>query len=910
MERPAKRSRIGAASYDNDDADDELFLEPDEINARRDPAVQLDNSRAKAAYKLKSRFEAIFEKYEKDFTDVGDEIDIGTGEVVVDNGHIRSLFDAEDARSVAPSEDTSDEEERILHGKASGQLVRTTPGSVMPHPSYGGRLSGLGSLMLGPPRLSAMFSGLELPNNPALGGTFGSFLPVRSPAESAWSAPELPRGAFDRQFALQTQVTTRRVAVRSLAAPIDDSSDEDDIIMGSATPFVPAKEKSSKPESKDSTKKMRSQSPKIWGPLSPVSDGETRPPVEVALVEDLVPGASLGTEPAVDLAEATPHTAKTELDREPPLPKQNRSEQPARKRGRPRKYEARVQKSHREPPEVSTMTFNHVDKSILADSDARDAETPNKPQNSRGHLVVLLVRRRRPEAMTPSHTESETDAEPPLPAGQPLREKEQPELPGQTSPPTPSGSSSEHIITPVPVPNMKRFAQRQISSLPFASTSEKRRNDTEKQKTTRRTLPASSPLTQLGSPVKESSAKKSTAKNSPASQSTVKGTSTNACQADDMAVSSQDQPAPRAVSPDILPAMQPPMLPPTAHMEQFARNVIDTAYDFSDEDEPFIRRTATEVAEPKKTSVSNLGRSMVKRVSKAPISASKSSPSIRAAYPMVKKSSRNTEKSEEEILHGPRPALEQTLPSKVCKSPSKPISEVGHVVKKRKHSETSSRSQGSALSSVADSHGTKWTHPEISRRVHELPSSSPGGPQDQIRRGPSPRVLELSSSPLRPSHKPTQQNPLPITPAHQIKNSITTMSTTRLSSSKHSIISLIPDDDEDELSLSLDQISPLSRSRALGQQLVLINRIRPAAASAPRRASLLGSYAKAKSRQRLSDWTPLSGRASLRGGGGRSRGGIGSSPIGTDLHRTPGGTMRRCGENGFRCERDFCFACL
>lgn len=31
---------------------------------------------------------------------------------------------------------------------------------------------------------------------------------------------------------------------------------------------------------------------------------------------------------------------------------------------------------------------------------------------------------------------------------------------------------------------------------------------------------------------------------------------------------------------------------------------------------------------------------------------------------------------------------------------------------------------------------------------------------------------------------------------------------------------------------------------------------------------------------------------------------------GSELVQTPGGTMRRCGEGGFRCEREFCFSCL
>ncbi|KAI9767849.1 MAG: hypothetical protein M1839_004329 [Geoglossum umbratile] len=46
--------------------------------------------------RLKSTFEAIFEKYGKDFTGVGDEIDLETGQIVVDNGHLSEMRDEQD----------------------------------------------------------------------------------------------------------------------------------------------------------------------------------------------------------------------------------------------------------------------------------------------------------------------------------------------------------------------------------------------------------------------------------------------------------------------------------------------------------------------------------------------------------------------------------------------------------------------------------------------------------------------------------------------------------------------------------------------------------------------------------------------------------------------------------------------
>ena len=54
-----------------------------------DPQLEYDRRRNKE--KLRSRFEQIFEKYERDFQGIGDEIDLQTGKIVVDNGHIKHM---------------------------------------------------------------------------------------------------------------------------------------------------------------------------------------------------------------------------------------------------------------------------------------------------------------------------------------------------------------------------------------------------------------------------------------------------------------------------------------------------------------------------------------------------------------------------------------------------------------------------------------------------------------------------------------------------------------------------------------------------------------------------------------------------------------------------------------------------
>nr|POF07809.1 uncharacterized protein pb1a10.02 [Quercus suber] len=67
---------------------------------------ELEREREENKKRLKSRFEQIFEKYEHDFTGIGDEIDLETGEVIVDNGHIARMKHEADPGTGKSTEDT------------------------------------------------------------------------------------------------------------------------------------------------------------------------------------------------------------------------------------------------------------------------------------------------------------------------------------------------------------------------------------------------------------------------------------------------------------------------------------------------------------------------------------------------------------------------------------------------------------------------------------------------------------------------------------------------------------------------------------------------------------------------------------------------------------------------------------
>ncbi|KAH7057438.1 centromere protein Scm3-domain-containing protein [Macrophomina phaseolina] len=61
-----------------------------------DDLSELERERHENDMRLKNTFEHIFEKYSRDFSGIGDEIDLETGEIVVDNGHIAQLQDERD----------------------------------------------------------------------------------------------------------------------------------------------------------------------------------------------------------------------------------------------------------------------------------------------------------------------------------------------------------------------------------------------------------------------------------------------------------------------------------------------------------------------------------------------------------------------------------------------------------------------------------------------------------------------------------------------------------------------------------------------------------------------------------------------------------------------------------------------
>lgn len=822
MERPAKRPRIGSFLHgDDEDADDELFLDPHQVNAKRDPAVLLEQSRAVATFKLKSRWENVFEKYEKDFTGADDIINFytdGLPEVEVDNGHLRSLADADDAKSVAASESADlDEEERILHGKGagSGQLVRSGPSSLMPraaYAGYAGRLSGLASLTQAQPRLSTMFSsGLHFPSL----SSFGQFKSFSAPVEPIWNAPELPAEAFNNR-ATATAVTKRRVAVKALVAAEDDGSDDDDIIMGSASSWMQDKGKRTDQSSPPSRQTSQDSSPAV---------------VNVLPTEEI-------TEP--------PHIAAISVAQEVGIPSERK------KRGRPRRVpqmnssaegavlvtqpEAMViPDSDTELLEPSPVVEDDVDRPKDPNGGVPTSESASKPAMPLVRIEVQLLRRCRPD-IAPAQAAPRISLLPSLSAsdkGQPIHD-------------------SSALVVRKRTTGQKKGRASLAPSIPIPRTS--RRDNS------RRHSSPPTRIVQLKTPENSSPTKPH--------------------EKDEVVLESQEQPVsdgPGQKRPAAESATE-----PAARTEHFSRNAIDNDYHFSDEEESWVplsrvRKSAKQIKESKSTS----RRALVRRVPKTsafPLS----SPSIRVAFPAVKKGLQPTSAKtpEETLVQQPGPA--ESMPLEVSAANASFTPDI----------------EGSVLDAAE--------HPKpASPRVDDSPSSPH---LDSVLGRLQTQDLAITPSSRRSKEKPAAPPVTLVTPSprHSKAKATATPSASRPSTSQRSILSLLSDSDEDELSLSLDQISPLVRG-VRNQQRVLPIRSRSTAKQSSSKRMSMGSYARVTPKQKTSR---LSGGWKSASSTTRFTHRAGDATEAEDRHRTPGGTMRRCGEDGFKCERDFCFACL
>ncbi|KAK4250762.1 hypothetical protein C7999DRAFT_11386 [Corynascus novoguineensis] len=942
MEPPSKRLRFGPAPFEDpnyeDPEADELNERPEDVNARRDPAARLERSRAFAALKLKSAFERIFEKYGHDFTGVSDEIDLRTGEIVVDNGHIQSLKEArlgvtderdDGGSDGVPEVRTLDEDDRMLgSSRAENQLGRfekvmmpsNPPGNVAPLPFMQGRL-GTSPVSGGPPPpglSNTMYLGqMPLGGYPTQYGTPTS-VPTTDPV---WRTPDLPLPLTRHSPTLRDATgSVKKVARLSLSATREqDEREEDDIFLD---PSIAEKDKENIGglTMKQKLLKPRSQQEKIPAKKSLTPSGTRRKDDRRGKVKR-TRGRSPKAAKALDEGEGS--VGKTLQGAQLAGPKHIS--------GTPLKAQERRPTSQGKQAgsaATSTPTLAH------------------EPSVSRSLEPMRTAKERIPKDSPPRLSEflpSESSVSTPRQAG--------PELNRTKSDLYVNFSKNGKKLTPKPRNQILRveIASRGPSDTGTFKVWAPELNERETVVSQVTAPDATDPKAIPARLRKQNSEFPATSMNSSVRNGN---------------------------------RIQTP-----ASSETFSRNIVDPAYAFSDEEEPASQQKVPQCQPTNE--IDNLFYGMLLDISSRVVSS--------AANPCEDLAADNLaqERADSVGSMAQSPTLSLHLDdirdqhgSDLLKSPGEERNmahsqgrgvanheQVNNTTTPPQTKETTARATGRLAVHGRRSLGPSKTReipetspnvqtplsPKASDRTPEIEDSDPPFPIDesqatssQLARAPSPTLTDPMSKPQpspsagqglapAPLVQPPSQNPCTpvktpvrrprrISELHRATASSTTSTatkrTTKMASAKkkRGVLSLLParnnnhnkdegmDDDEEEDELSL--LTPLRpttataaiRSTPAGHH-VRLGLLAPRSSSAgPGR----GTPSSPSGRRRKSSATTSGRGAAAWGNEGPATPSASRLLLleGSELVQTPGGTMRRCGEGGFRCEREFCFSCL
>ncbi|ROW14740.1 hypothetical protein VPNG_03687 [Cytospora leucostoma] len=852
MEPPPKRQRLGLGPIETE-GEDELDFDPVELNQIRDPAYQFELARDNALYKLQSRFENIFAKYGRDFTGVSDEVDLVTGQVLVDNGHLQSLQSVKDTDD--GEEVDEDDEERLLDGP---QVIgSTTPGSVMRREPWAvdgsdPKASRHSPIMGGPSRLSSMMyssrSSLMTPPRSFDSFDSGTTLSI----DPAWQAPELPRSAYSdnssgvsgRQYRFGTGASTRKILRKALPRPQGQEEEDEDVLLGASSNAFRQKEPAVK------------ESPLIKKILPTIDSSPNNEPGLKELIQEVIENIP-ETPPSVQ----RPVASKPEMKRHPP----------------------------------GTRTSPHPVAQFKAKPRSSRAVESNKVGPTGVHLDVS--QKGKGASLATSPTES-------------IKAQENTKaLAGRAGAVTHANKTGKETS----------YYEEDLVSFQDVTG-----------------MPARNSTTQALYVEIEA-------------RTFAKGSHTTAQSGVDRdALSSQchDTSAVTAVGPE-----KPVSKPPTTQgvME---RNVIDPAFIFSDEENlpPMRIRNSRRKSEPACLAApGSLQASRLTSQQRPPFTDQFERNNVDASYAFSDEE-RLLPRRRKTTRPIPEPAMGAKLSTEEDSSATResghgPVSEpieTLHIHTERKGRRRSMRPLSIAETTVV----TRGLDQEIERpRRASIPARS--GTVRRSRRTPSDRkriaspelgesaplaagpvIAEVAKEkPKRGSVQATESAPQqqPSTPkskckAHEKKNTP--------SSSRQGLISLLSDneDEEDEISFDLSAFTPSGQHRILlhgpyphlttprtGPDSTISNK-KKRAGSLVFRAS---STSKARKHRTPGD--------EKRSGKGTRRGSTNSlvrslvkarqdsfgppSPVGPVV-QTPGGTQRRCGKDGYRCERDFCFICI
>lgn len=965
MERPTKRPRSGPAPLDDGDPDaDELVSRPEEVNARRDPFLQLERSRAAAALRLKSSFERIFEKYGRDFTGVGDEIDLRTGEIVVDNGHLQSLQDVEIGAADGADEDGQDDQDDqdaedargrghaasdpapSLNGDESSLLGRA--GQPAPHPTFplvgappmfGAGWPGPAPFAGAPPGFSVMYPG-QMP--------YGGFpmhygAPLLMPStDPAWRVPELPSPFFGNAATPERAAEpVRKKARLSVTAAREHGVDdeEDEILLGASSggqgtetggdavmrtkPLTPqrvldkttpaSKKKRPAAASAGRGRKTgdRSKDPQHGGTpsMDKKSPGNKRPTSQPATRASEAASSDPHPKPKTRVGDGEPR-----IKHMPAADPKGTAESDSQKEDTLQQDEGvAVEAQHsREAATATTLTPQPEDPDVYVDLSGEKARLAKKPRNQ--SLLVEIAAKKLPDArsfrvLTPEPSEAESagpkgnhdDKRPPsdgLAAGVPTKAQnpENADLAQQV----PVESLSRNVVDPA-----YAFSDEDEPTVPRNKTPQGMTNEANKATEPNRKVPRQA----------RRDADSETASSEPNPT------------ADEPLMSADDSASVRPPSPSLSVQLDDgPADLPRADAEEAGRLELaaKSPEDSSNRNAPISERTPKRKMTRRK-SMRGAGKPPILQSSSRPSTPAQPEPQIVEQVASKKRRHSSSSKAQPQVTPASTASMKGFRPSSLVEEPTN-----------QETPQTSFETEAAA-NPPPPSKGP-------SAPVLEIPDSDPPVPSQDRLQSDSSQHSAVSSpalaDPARPKQPQPSRPPAPSTPVKTPRNrtpktkrqpasrpsqpstatacSTTTTTTIR---KRRGILSLLPPDDDDEDELSI--LSP-SSSRRPGRASETVA-IRSSPATHHLRFALLGSAPRARAGGAAGNedaGTPSGrkGRSETGTGTGRGRGRgrrrstAGTTPssrrIGDEPVQTPGGTMRRCGEDGFRCERDFCFACF
>lgn len=907
MERPVKRQRIALDSLGTDD-EDELDCEPNELNQRRDPVYQLEQARARASNKLKSRFESIFAKYEKDFTGIGDEIDLRTGKVVVNNGHLQSITavqefgqggeggqeDAHCSGNDLPVHDISDEafgngsSDMVAHGDPGMVVVDPTSNVPLPAASIGQT-----------PRLPSMIPPAHQSLMPP-GQPFGLCEEGRTQVvDPAWRTPELPQSAF-MSTRLVSQAQQRisgigqvtRVTRGPLTKTRDPDGDEEDVLLGAPDNLLGTKES---PLIKSKFPALGSSPDNDHGLHAIIQDvieniAATSPSEEQSRKKALGTGRSL----KASMKSTSSNTEKNCIQ-----DKEKTSEAYLRSAGKPmavspcRRQEApryaNRKRGHTVTRRKTRQPKDRAEQGLAGPKDVTDIAameedfldvTGNTPLKPTGRTFYVEIKARKvghTDSFDPYHGDHESET-----AG---RTSLGIDASHQTLDPPPFCSRPlgvEKLGEPPSGPGVVELA---VNRLGPGAMKPGTLGDTSQRKTLG-AAPASTGVYEM-STTKQNGALASTRFGSQPPQ--------------ELRASEQQKPS----------------------KEQFERNTMDPSYTFSDE-ENLLPRKSTIRRKSERPSTPGLAVQEFLRVENNAEAGKSPSTAVALDTSVQGKRNRVVRTSPQAVVaDAAARATEASSPSQEP-SPDRVAYDSPSVV--TKHSQRRTRRQRQppeepALEQPRQQATAKAERRSLRGRYHFEPGDDLQDPPE-LTEEPSPVVAALPApakyglTSAKPSQTAESAPLAPSTPRPKCKPRLE-----KPVASGPGLISLLSDDDddEDEISFHLADFTPSGYHRILALRQEANPPPTASTGKKIRVASLLfgpSSCSKAdkygtpgcgnkngESRRRstndLTGSVVKVGRDSPRA----------PSPS-ASVVQTPGGTKRRCGEGGFKCGRDFCFACI